>query len=412
MKLFPVQQVVFKLIEGLPLDDTVKFPVRSFEPTPTTFTWTTEDFTEQSYVKKLQREGRCIVPEQFSDPEWRVRAPKRVCLVTGRRAGKNTLISELAAAELERRVVSHKGVNGVSLLTVTTCRSQAELILRDMFSMAVSKPGIQARLANETRSYCRFQTDDDIARTGTWVGSQRQASASVKLTARTSQAKGMRGSALAFFCMTEPDHMLANQADEVMSACFPSLQALAGTFLAVGTPGIKGWMRKLFGHPRDLSIRIPTWEMNPTIPSVCFEEAYAKDPATFWAEFGACWLEEVRGWVPIHPPRPIGVGVPMSTLNEIGQAHQVWQDKNFDDISLLTQGLALSEECGEVSRAILKAHLGIRAADRGNLADELADVILVASSLATRTGIDLDAAVASKAARRDLKDFRARPNSG
>lgn len=102
----------------------------------------------------------------------------------------------------------------------------------------------------------------------------------------------------------------------------------------------------------------------------------------------------------------------MTPLNEIGLRHQEWQDKNFDGLSSLTQGLALSEEVGEVSRAILKRHHGIRSQDRGNLADELADVILVAAALAIREGIDLDAAVASKAARRDLKDFRARPETG
>ena len=100
------------------------------------------------------------------------------------------------------------------------------------------------------------------------------------------------------------------------------------------------------------------------------------------------------------------------TLNDIGLRHQEWQDKNFDGISPLTQGLVLAEECGEVARAIVKRHHGIRAHDRGNLAEELADVILVATSLAIREGIDLDAAVASKAARRDLKDFRARPETG
>jgi len=102
----------------------------------------------------------------------------------------------------------------------------------------------------------------------------------------------------------------------------------------------------------------------------------------------------------------------MTPLNDIGTRHQAWQDQNFDGISLLTQGLVLAEECGEVARAIVKAHHGIREHDRGNLADELADVILVATSLATRAGIDLDEAVFRKAAKRDLKDFRARPGTG
>lgn len=106
-------------------------------------------------------------------------------------------------------------------------------------------------------------------------------------------------------------------------------------------------------------------------------------------------------------------GLGVTPLKAIGQAHREWQDKNFGDtVSALTQGLVLAEECGEVARVIVKRHAGIREHDRGDLADELADVVLVATALAVREGIDLDAAVASKAARRDLKDFKARPSTG
>ena len=102
----------------------------------------------------------------------------------------------------------------------------------------------------------------------------------------------------------------------------------------------------------------------------------------------------------------------MTPLNAIGQAQREWQDKNFDGISALSQGLAYSADVGQLVLAILKRYHGIREHDRGNLADELADVVLVATALAVREGIDLDEAVASKAARRDLKDFKARPLTG
>lgn len=294
MRLTPVQQVVFKLIEGIPLDDTEKFLVRTFEPRPDGFTWMEEEFTEKGYVQKLQGEGRCIIPEGFSDPEWRARNVKQVCLVTGRRAGKVLITSEVASAILGRQVVSHVGPNVASLLTVAADKGQADLILRGMSNAVFRRPDLEARLANETQSYIQFQTDDDIARTGTWKGSQRQARASVRLVARTSQAKGLRGSDLAFLCMDEPDHMLANQADEVFLAGSPSLPALQGTALFIGTPGPKGWMRKQFGQPNVLSLRIPTWQMNPTIPTKLFEDEYKKDPDSAMIDWGACWAEQVQ----------------------------------------------------------------------------------------------------------------------
>ena len=496
MKLFPVQQVVFKLVEGIPLDDTVKFPVRQIcSFSRTRWAWEVAEYTEKSYVEMLRRDGQCIIPKQFSDPEWRARSPKTVCLVAGRRAGKNALTAELAAAELARRVVSHKNDNVASLLAVATDRDQAGLLLQGMFSAATRRPELKARLANATQSYFRFQTDEDIALDGTWEGSWRQARATAQIRAISSQAKGIRGSSLVFFCMNEPDHMPADQAEEVWLAGTPSLRATAGTAFVVGTPGVKGWLRKLFGQQDVLSLRIPTWEMNPAIPESVFEEACQRDPNTFWSEYGASWLEEVRGVRPVvnvhrsvtpadleeemrrkvrgeqdehdqvinrykgslrfrkHPnPKylvdyPVGMlhprgglvpyeappertvdpdvlagwlhefglapkSTPSGALREIGLAHFAWQEKNFDGLNLLTQGLALSEECGEVSRAVLKKYLGIREKDRGDLSEELADIILVATAFAVRAGIDLDAALAKKAAARDLKDFRARPETG
>lgn len=101
------------------------------------------------------------------------------------------------------------------------------------------------------------------------------------------------------------------------------------------------------------------------------------------------------------------------TLKEIGQEHLAWKMRNFGStVDDLTDALVLCEEAGEVAKVVVKTHHGIRAHDRGDLAEELADVVLVATGMAVRCGIDLDAAVAAKAAKRDKKDFRARPTTG
>ncbi len=97
----------------------------------------------------------------------------------------------------------------------------------------------------------------------------------------------------------------------------------------------------------------------------------------------------------------------MSRLNDIGACVRVWQDGCFPDTDLLQQALVLAEEVGEVCRAVVKTHQRVRPATRGNLAEELADVIIVATALADRAGIDLDAALDARLARLLTLDFTA-----
>lgn len=499
MEFTPVQRVVFKLVRGLPLDDVQKFPLRSFEPGRDGHSWSVTEHTEKSYVRKLYDEGRCNVSGTGFGTGFR-----DVTLVAGRRSGKTTIAGALCAHELRDHLGrDHDGA--LTFLSVTHSRDGAGIALRAMTDAALSLPEVAARRANDTAAYMCFQSDQDVRESGPWAGSQRQAKASLKLAARSAFAKGLRGSNLAFLCLDEVDAFYEGQAEDVWLSCRPGTCRVDGRIFVVGTPlHIRPrWFRKHYEDGKGLRLRIPTWELNPHVDARFLGEEYRRQGARFWAEFGACFMEEVcevrpvglglsspiyasppptavevrravtvddlvaemrravrgekdehdrvidaykakvreagrdapvkdhvyerwvehdilAGWinefgqaepVPQGSSPPDRVGEAM-TLNEIGRQHQAWQDKNFDGISLLTQGLCLSEECGEVSRAIVKAHHGVRAKDRGNLAEELADVILVATSLATRAGIDLDAAVAAKAAKRDLKDFRARPETG
>ena len=413
--LTPVQDIVAKLILGLPLDGTEKFPVRSFEPQPGGHSWSIEGHTERSYVRKLYAEGRCNHPEGTEG--LRIR---ETTLVAGRRSGKSTLAGSIATLEMLSHISCDSTMNPVGFHLVGNSPDQAKCLFQAVSEVVLLDPTLRRRKANDAVLHMSFQTDGDIKETGAWVGSQRRARASFHLRALSAHApKKLQGHMSALLYVDEPDTMLEGQAEVVWKYGEPSTRTLAGKVLVAGSPTLPGygWFRERFENEvkqkRGLALRIPTWEMNPHIPLSFLEEAYYKNPVEFFAEYGACFLEMVQRPVGVPEIRStIRVGAAMSTLNEIGQKHREWQDKNFTDISVLTQGLCLAEECGEVARAIVKEHHGIRAHDRGNLADELADVILVATGLAARCGIDMDAALASKAARRDLKNFRERPETG
>lgn len=88
------------------------------------------------------------------------------------------------------------------------------------------------------------------------------------------------------------------------------------------------------------------------------------------------------------------------SLREANIARQAEWDPS-DKITLAFRGNELGGECGEAQNIIKKLErerLGIRGsrADRSQLAEELADVVICADVIAMAEGIDLDHAVASK----------------
>lgn len=83
-------------------------------------------------------------------------------------------------------------------------------------------------------------------------------------------------------------------------------------------------------------------------------------------------------------------------LNEIGRQHCVWQDKHLKNTTPLTQVLVLSIETGEVAHYIFRQHHLLPS--NAVVGEHLAAVIIAAVSLASRLGIDVEAAVEAQVA--------------
>jgi NTP pyrophosphatase (non-canonical NTP hydrolase) len=75
-----------------------------------------------------------------------------------------------------------------------------------------------------------------------------------------------------------------------------------------------------------------------------------------------------------------------------------WHRSRFPGCDPRDVALKLAEEAGEVCRAVLEVrHPTLNGTVRTtSLGDELGDVVIAAYALATRTGIDLDHAVARR----------------
>lgn len=412
----PVQNIVLKMAQNIPLDTEVKHNItmlKSISGDGEPPILVSYSMTEAEYVSYLEQCGRAIRPK----------GPVRhVVLAAGRVCGKTYLLGLLATQVLESRI-SHTGKHSVAMVSAYPNSFLMNTITEIVCSASLE---LSDRFANNMVNCKRFQTDEDIALTGPWEGSQRRARASLALHALTPNLNQVHGS----------PHMLVG-VDEIsyakdpfyfytkLKACYPS-----SPIVVVGTPtGRAGeWLADAFANPKEdtLYLRIPTWEMRDWLMDGGWYESifpYLRGIPikTFLTEYGASFThkssvdtsifadEKLLKSMLSPPEQEPRVG---TALNEIGARHREWQDKNFDNCTSLTQALALAEECGEVCRAVLKTHHGIRESDRGQVGEELADVILVATALAHRLGIDIDLEVSKKAAKRDLKNFRARPDSG
>lgn len=72
-----------------------------------------------------------------------------------------------------------------------------------------------------------------------------------------------------------------------------------------------------------------------------------------------------------------------------------WHNKNFSDSNAIRQQLNLTEEVGELSRAIIKMDQGIRGSQADWLAEakkEVGDVLISLSNVAGALGIDIQEA--------------------
>jgi NTP pyrophosphatase (non-canonical NTP hydrolase) len=108
---------------------------------------------------------------------------------------------------------------------------------------------------------------------------------------------------------------------------------------------------------------------------------------------------EVRSDKTIHHPQRSSIGVNMATIESPAELQRSIHDdaaRRWPDMDATSEALALAEEAGEVCRAVLKRHQGVRGTSEQwseQLRTELAQVVVVAINLAAVEGFDLYEAV-------------------
>ncbi len=255
----PVQKVIVKMILGASLDDS-----RFFDVTTDWYSGAASKFTEKSYVRYLYRDGRCnrtvpLEPNNLAE----------VYLALGRISGKSTLAQILSAYIFEAELwKSH--VKGICYVTHSNPAGQDVL------------HNLREWLKNHPSTKTAIYTAGDRRRLSILSSGRRN-------------INEHKDNLLVI--MDELGHLNKDSA-EVFESLFPTIvRSSNGRLIYVSTPGRLEskddfFYQKIYPtspvETQRLIMRIPTWEMNPTIPTDRFRQMFDDIGSIgFRREFGA-----------------------------------------------------------------------------------------------------------------------------
>ena len=291
--LFPVQRFVLKMLAGLPLDQSSK----TIRVTDKFNDKVLYNLSEADYLSYLHKEGRASIGTQWGLSSVLVGA-------FGRRSGK-TVLHGLAAAHAAHR-----------LLSMDNPHAQYGLPDRTSIKIGVVSPNKDQAAMVSTESAHHIERDEMSKRAiqSMMPGKLRLRSGKgfVDIFCKSAVAKGLRGHAL-FHIGLDETAFFQDQGSVVYNAMMPSRGAFQSRDAAVrrcdattlvtstphGTGGFFHTLYKSWFHPElkdyGVSLRIPTWEMNPTLPSEFLRSEYKRDPRRFAVEYGAEFVNEADG---------------------------------------------------------------------------------------------------------------------
>jgi hypothetical protein len=241
------------------------------------------------------------------------RRVRELWIIAGRRAGKDSIASALAAwfAAIEQIHVGKLRPGEVaSILCIATDRDQARIIKNYAEAYFNEIPELGAMVESRTKNGFLLNNGAEIViATNSWR-----------------QVRG-RTISLAVFdeCAFWRDEESANPDIELYRAVRPSQATLPGSMLiGISSPHSKsgllyGKWREFFGKDDDnvLVIQAASLQLNPALDPREVEQAFADDPAIAKAEYGGEFRDDVGAFVPleliercvdpgvtVRPPRP------------------------------------------------------------------------------------------------------------
>lgn len=286
--------------------------------------------SEAEFLRFLFDEGRSNISEVIPGVERR-----ELVLSIGRRSGKTFICACVVAYEVYKLILkdnpqAYYGIpktNVIQLISVATDKDQAGLLYNEASGHFSNCAFYKPYTANNTMSYAKFQSPEDIARFGRYVDDPT-AKATIKVSFKSCVAKGLRGAGNIVIILDELAHFNdVGQSDAltIYRAVKPSLASFSpkirgkkkrkgvrneGRILSISSPlGKQGFFYRKYRQgftgglesQNMLCIQAPTWEVNPTIEATFLAEEYATDPDSFFTEFGAEFTDRTKGWLRPEP---------------------------------------------------------------------------------------------------------------
>ena len=274
--------------------------------------------------------------EDGAHPVFDLNVPDGESFVANGMTNHNTFICACVMAYevykliLKENPQSYYGIpktNVIQLISVATDKEQAGLLYNEASGHFSNCAFYKKYTANNTMSYAKFQSPEDIRRFGSY-SNDPTAKATIKVSFKSCVAKGLRGAGNIVIILDELAHFNdVGQSDalKIYQAVKPSLGAFSpknprnkripigkveGRILSISSPlGKQGFFYKKYRQGFSgglesrnmLCIQAPTWEVNPTIEATFLAEEYATDPDSFFTEFGADFTDRTKGWLTKAP---------------------------------------------------------------------------------------------------------------
>lgn len=220
-------------------------------------------------------------------------AVRELWLIAGRRAGKDSIASAVAAfaaATFNQQNKLRPGERAL-VMCLAVDRDQARVILNYIRSYFLDIPMLAAMLTRETATGFELNNGIDIA-------------------ILTNNFRSVRGRAVLLAVFDElaywRDESSAAPDKELYKAIVPALASIPGSMIiGISSPYRKSGLlydkfKKHFGQNDDvLVIQAPTRTLNPTIDQKLIDRELADDPAGAAAEWMAEFRNDIGGWLDI-----------------------------------------------------------------------------------------------------------------
>lgn len=250
--------------------------------------------TERGLFERLT--GLKTAPDGARDELW---------LIVGRRGGKSHIAALLAVYEAVFRDHAQSLAAGevATVAVIAADRKQARTVFRYIAGLLRSNPMLTAMIQRETADSIELSTR-------------------VVIEVGTASHRSTRGYSYAAVICDEIAFWRdegANPDREIIAGVRPGLATLSGKLIALSSPYARRGVlweqyKRYYGKPGSILVaQAPSLLMNPSLPQSVVDRAYAEDPASAAAEYGAEFRTDIESFI----SRDAVQGAVMSGINEL-----------------------------------------------------------------------------------------------